>query len=106
MLRVAFHSLVVAGCLVLWVLIGVIGYAMLAHLSLVDAFLNAAMIAGGMGPVDVLDNDAAKIFAGLYAIASGIILLAAAGVVIAPIIHRLLHSLHLDDFEDGGSSGS
>ena len=64
------------------------------------------MIAGGMGPVDVLDNDAAKLFAGVYALLSGVILLAAAGVVLAPILHRLLHTLHLDDFEDSKDSDS
>lgn len=100
LLRVAWHGLIVLGALILWVAVGVVGYAGLAHLSLVDAFLNAAMIAGGMGPVDILQNDAAKVFAGVYAIVSGTILLVGAGVVLAPILHRLLHTLHLDDIDD------
>jgi len=101
-----WHSLIVIGALILWVAIGVIGYAALAHLNLVDAFLNAAMIAGGMGPVDVLTDDGAKLFAGFYAIVSGIVIIAAAGVIIAPVLHRLLHTLHLDDLDDGKDSDS
>ena len=105
-LRVAWHTVLVSGMLVLWVAIGVLGYGLLAPMSLIDAFLNAAMIAGGMGPVDVLTNDGAKLFAGFYAIASGIIIIAGAGVILAPILHRLLHHLHLDDFGDGDGDSS
>jgi hypothetical protein len=75
--------------------IGVVGYMALADLSPVDAFLNASMILGGMGPVDPLNSDAAKIFAGLYALFSGIVFLVIAGVVLAPFLHRVLHRLHI-----------
>lgn len=82
-------------------LIGVAGYMGLAGLAPIDAFLNAAMILGGMGPVDVLRSDEAKVFAGLYAMYSGIFFLVIAGLVLAPFLHRVLHSLHLDDDGDG-----
>jgi hypothetical protein len=104
--RVAWHTLLVLGALIAWVAVGVVGYGVLAHMSLIDAFLNAAMIAGGMGPVDTLTDNGAKLFAGFYAIISGIIIIAAAGVVLAPILHRLLHTLHLDDFKDDGDDDS
>ena len=83
----------------IWVslVFGIIGYMGLAGLSLVDAFLNAAMILGGMGPVAVLDNDAAKVFAGLYALYSGLLLIAVTGVVLAPVFHRVLHAMHADE---------
>jgi len=96
-LRLSRHVLLSLGLLTLWLLVGVIGYAWLAHLKPVDAFLNAAMIAGGMGPVDVLTDDASKVFAGLYAIVSGVVIIGAAGIVLTPVLHRVLHSLHLDD---------
>src|SRR5687767_7320666 len=80
--------------------VGVAGYMFLAHLSFVDAFLNAAMILGGMGPVDVLTTDGAKLFAGLYALYCGLFFLITAGVILVPFLHRVLHSLHLDDDED------
>jgi hypothetical protein len=105
-LRVVWHTLLAVGALIGWVAVGVVGYGVLAHLSLIDAFLNAAMIAGGMGPVDTLTDDGAKLFAGMYALFSGIIIIAAAGVVLAPILHRLLHTLHLDDFKDDGDDDS
>jgi hypothetical protein len=76
---------------------GVAGYMTYAGLSPVDAFLNAAMILGGMGPVAALDNDAAKIFAGVYALYSGLVLIAVTGVVLAPVLHRVLHAIHADE---------
>ncbi len=76
--------------------LGMLGYLGFAHLSLVDAFLNAAMIMGGMGPVSDLPTNAAKIFAGFYAIYCGMVLLVAAGIVLAPALHRMLHILHLE----------
>lgn len=76
-------------------LIGVAGYMGLAGLGPVDAFLNAAMILGGMGPVDVLPTDGAKIFAGAYALFSGVFFLVISGVVLAPFLHRVLHLLHV-----------
>ncbi|MBK8497690.1 MAG: hypothetical protein IPL52_02455 [Flavobacteriales bacterium] len=86
-----------ASLLVLFSLaLGVWGYMYFAGLSLVDAFLNASMILGGMGPVDPLRNDAAKWFASFYALYSGITLLGAVAVFLAPVMHRMLHVLHLE----------
>lgn len=77
-------------------LLGVWGYMHFARLSLVDAFLNASMILGGMGPVDPLPTDASKWFASFYALYSGITLLGAVAVFLAPVMHRMLHVLHLE----------
>src|SRR5690349_9159660 len=79
--------------------IGVWGYEHYAGFSNVDAFLNASMILGGMGPVNDLPNDAAKCFASFYALYSGIALLTTVAVLLAPGVHRILHVLHLDDEE-------
>ncbi len=76
--------------------IGVWGYMQFAQLPFVDAFLNASMILGGMGPVDPLPNSAAKYFASFYALYSGITLLGTVAVFLAPVMHRMLHVLHLD----------
>ncbi len=65
-----------------------------------DAFLNASMIVGGMGPVDLLTNSAAKFFAGLYALFSGVIFLGIFGLLIAPVFHRFLHRFHLESEEE------
>lgn len=77
--------------------IGVAGYMHFARFTLVDAFLNASMILGGMGPVGELPNDASKVFASIYALFSGIALLGTVALILTPLIHRLLHALHLDD---------
>ena len=76
-------------------LIGIVGYHYLDGLSWIDALLNAAMILGGMGPVDELHTMAGKLFASFYALFSGMVLLVAVGVLIAPIFHRFLHHFHL-----------
>ncbi|MBK7384763.1 MAG: hypothetical protein IPI81_15745 [Flavobacteriales bacterium] len=81
--------------------LGVWGYMEFGHLRFVDAFLNASMILGGMGPVDVLTTDPAKYFAAFYALYSGITLLGAVAVFLTPVLHRMLHILHLDDNKRG-----
>ena len=75
--------------------VGVAGYHFLEGLAWIDAFLNAAMILGGMGPVNALNTAGGKIFAACYALASGLIILVVAGVVFVPVVHRFLHSFHL-----------
>lgn len=76
--------------------IGVLGYRHLGGFAWIDALLNASMILGGMGPVGELHSDAAKVFASLYALFSGLIFVAAAGILFLPVIHRLLHHFHLE----------
>ncbi len=76
--------------------VGILGYHLLGNLGWTDSFLNASMILGGMGPVDMLTNKAAKIFAGCYALFSGISFLSAFAIIIAPVFHRFLHKFHLE----------
>lgn len=77
--------------------VGILGYHFLEKLPWIDALLNASMILGGMGPVSPLKTTAGKIFASVYALYSGVILLASVGVLITPIFHRILHHFHLAD---------
>jgi hypothetical protein len=76
--------------------IGMLGYRYVAGQEWPDAFLNAAMILSGMGPVGDLKTTGAKIFAGVYALYSGLTLISIVGVVIAPVVHRFLHKFHLE----------
>ena len=80
--------------------IGIAGYADFEGMSFVDAFVNAAMILSGMGPVGELKTTAGKVFAGSYAIFSGLIIVIATGVVLAPIFHRVLHRFHVETTRD------
>ena len=77
-------------------LVGMVGYHAFEGLSWMDSFLNAAMILGGMGPIWSPQTDAGKIFAGLYALYSGLAVLAIVGVMFAPVVHRFLHRFHAD----------
>jgi hypothetical protein len=98
--RVSANFLLAACLVALSLTAGMAGYHFLGHLVWIDAFLNAAMILSGMGPVDVLTDAPAKLFAGLFALYSGLTLVAAAGLILAPILHRFLHRFHLEDEND------
>ena len=92
----AFAFLLVA---VSW-LIGILGYRILEGMPWIDSVLNSAMILGGMGPVNELHTSVGKLFASFYALFSGIIFLVSVAVLLAPIIHRLMHQFHLQNGDD------
>jgi hypothetical protein len=76
--------------------VGIVGYHVLAPMPWVDAFVNAAMLLGGMGPVDPLKNDAVKLFAAVYALYCGVVFIATAGLLVVPLAQHLLHKFHLE----------
>ncbi len=80
--------------------IGMIGYHHFEHLSWIDAYVNAAMILSGMGPVNPLQTAEGKIFAGTYALFSGIVFLIVIAIMFAPVIHRFLHKFHIEISKD------
>ncbi len=92
--RLAAHGGASLALILVSLLIGMAGYAYFEGLGGQDAFLNAAMILGGMGPVAVVQTPGGKIFAGLYALYSGLVVLVAAGVLFAPVFHRIIHKFH------------
>ena len=77
--------------------IGMIGYHLATGMPWIDAFYNASMILTGMGPIDAMPTTGAKLFAGFYALFSGIVFLSTAAVLFAPVIHRLLHIMHIQE---------
>ena len=77
--------------------VGVAGYHYLGDLPWIDALLNASMILGGMGPVDLISSPAGKLFASFYALFSGLLFIGIASLLIAPFVHRVMHRMHLDD---------
>ena len=76
--------------------VGMIGYHLTEGLDWVDSFLNAAMLLGGMGPVNPPVKFWGKIFAGVYALYCGLAVIMIAGLLLAPLAHRLLHRFHLE----------
>jgi hypothetical protein len=76
-------------------LMGMLGYHGYENMSWVDAFVNAAMILSGMGPVSTLMTDGGKIFAGFYALFSGLFFILILGIILSPVAHRLFHQLHI-----------
>lgn len=94
--RVA-KSIALGGAVVLVALcIGILGYRKFANLALEDALLNASMILTGMGPVDPMKTTAGKLFASAYALFSGVAFPTTIAILLAPIVHRFLHHLHMD----------
>jgi hypothetical protein len=93
-LRMARHGALAVLVALLSLGLGMAGYMHYEDLDWRDAFLNAAMLLGGMGPVNPPQTPAGKIFAGLYALYAGIVFLLVAGVVVAPVLHRILHHFH------------
>lgn len=94
--RLVAYALAAALLIAVSLLAGVLGYHHLGGLGWVDALLNASMILGGMGPVDVLASDRAKLFASAYALYSGVALLSTVSLLLTPVVHRVLHRMHLE----------
>ena len=92
--RILWHFLCVQLLVLFSLGIGMAGYMYYEHLSWRDAFLNSAMLLGGMGPVESPQTPGGKIFAGLYALYAGLVFLISAGVLFAPAVHRLMHKFH------------
>jgi hypothetical protein len=92
----AAASLLIGGSL----LIGMLGYRFFEGMEWIDAFANAAMILSGMGPLGPLQSWGGKLFAGLYALYSGLALILATGVIFAPMMHRVLHRIHVEEKEE------
>lgn len=83
------------------VVIGAVGYHIFEGYGWLDATYAASMILTGMGPISPLQHDSAKVFVSVYAVFSGVIFLTTAGVTLAPVVHRLMHHLHLDEVARG-----
>lgn len=94
--RLAIHFVLAMGLAAVSLAIGMAGYAYYEGLVWRDAFLNSAMLLGGMGPVESPHTPGGKIFAGLYALYAGLVLLVIAGIMSAPVVHRLIHKFHWD----------
>lgn len=94
--RLALHLLLACALLVISLLAGIAGYAHYEHLAPIDGFLNAAMLLGGMGPVNTPVTAAGKLFAGLYALYAGLVFIVTAALLFTPVAHRLLHKFHAD----------
>jgi sterol desaturase/sphingolipid hydroxylase (fatty acid hydroxylase superfamily) len=102
--RVAKSLALGLGVIGISLLAGMLGYRIAESMGWLDAFLNAAMILGGMGPVDALHTSGGKVFAGIYALYSGLVVIFVAGLLFAPFAHRLLHRFHLDTGRDTDGS--
>ena len=95
--RMAAHAAAVLALVLFSLGIGMFGYGRWEGLAWRDSFLNSAMLLGGMGPVNAPQTDTGKLFAGFYALYAGLVFIIAAGIVLAPVVHRLLHLFHWED---------
>ena len=94
--RVVFHVLAVLALFLISLALGMWGYGHFEGLPWRDGFVNSAMLLGGMGPVDKPMTDGGKLFAGAYALFAGLVFIVAAGLLLAPVVHRVFHRFHLE----------
>ena len=94
--RLFVHTAAGAALIAVSLAIGMWGYVHYESLSWLDAFLNASMLLGGMGPVDVPKTAGGKLFAGFFALYAGLVVIAVAALLLAPLAHRFLHRFHLE----------
>jgi hypothetical protein len=93
--RLAHHGALAGALVTISLAIGTAGYYWLAHQSMIDSFLNASMLLGGMGPVGELTTTEGKLFASFYALYAGLVFISLSGIVLLPVIHRLIHHFHV-----------
>lgn len=99
LVRLAHSGIIALALIMVSLLAGMAGYRLLEGLSWIDAFLNASMLLGGMGPIHTPVTPGGKLFAGLYALYCGLAVILVAGVILAPIAHRILHRFHMESRE-------
>jgi hypothetical protein len=95
--RQLLHAAAALSLVALTLAVGIAGYHWIANLSWLDSLLNASMILSGMGPVDRLETPAAKIFASVFALFGGLVFMVTMGLILTPLVHRLLHRLHIEE---------
>jgi hypothetical protein len=92
--RLSLNVMIAVGIASLSLLVGILGYRYFEGLAWIDCFLNASMILGGMGQIDPIKTDGGKIFAGIFALYSGLWVVASIGLILAPVFHRIIHAFH------------
>jgi hypothetical protein len=95
--RMVRHGAIVFEFALLSIAIGMAGFHLFADQAWIDAFLNTAMLLGGMGPVGEIRSTGGKLFAGIFALYAGLAFIVAFAVLTAPVLHRLIHRFHLEE---------
>ena len=95
--RLCRHGAIAVGLILVSLGVGMAGYCGFEHLSLLDGFLNSAMLLGGMGPVNPPVTPAGKFFAGCFALYAGLVFIVTAALLFTPLLHRLMHRFHWDE---------
>lgn len=96
LIRLAHGGIIALALTAVSLFMGMLGYRIFEGLSWIDAFLNASMLLGGMGPVNAPVTPGGKLFAGLYALYCGLVVILVAGIILAPVAHRMLHRFHME----------
>ena len=96
LIRLAHSGIIAIVLVAVSLFVGMAGFHVLEGIGWMDAFLNASMLLGGMGPVNIPVTFGGKLFAGLYALYCGLAVILVAGVVLAPVAHRILHTFHME----------
>jgi hypothetical protein len=98
--RVLINLGIASALIAISLLVGMFGYHYFESMAWIDAFANASMILSGMGPLGELHSWGGKLFAGFFALYSGLLLIMIAGIVLAPVVHRFLHRFHMEEMKE------
>lgn len=99
--RMLAHSGISILLLVFSLLIGMVGFIYTENMAILDAFLNSSMLLGGMGPIKTVGlSESGKLFSGIYALYTGLVLIAVMSIMISPVVHRIMHRIHWGDTSD------
>lgn len=102
--RLLLHTAAGLVLLIGSLILGIVGYFFTERLGLVDAFLNSAMVLVGMGPIDSPQTIGGKLFAGFFALYSGLIFIVTSAILLSPVVHRILHRFHWEAEEPSPTS--
>jgi hypothetical protein len=97
--RLGVHAGAAVALIAVSLILGTWGYHALGELDWLDAFLNASMLLGGMGQVGIVTTTSGRVFAAIFALYSGLLLIAVTTIVLAPVLHRILHRIHVEKSE-------
>ena|SRR5580765_5502691 len=95
--RIAASLAIASSLMAIALCLGIVGYHLLAGFNWIDSLLEASMILGGMGPVREMQSQGAKVFASIYALFSGVFFIALMGIILSPVVHRVMHKFHVDE---------
>lgn len=92
--RLLKHLLGILGLITISLLIGICGFIYFEGFTLSESFLHSSIMLSGLGLIEKPSTQNGHIFVGIYGLYSGLIFIASFGIMMSPVIHRIIHKFH------------